>query len=102
MPTSDRSDDRPSPPPRDILTLRVIPMQFTNDIVPAALRPYAGMRPPIADPIQRAEHMAFNLTTECLAPLESPFMRIARNGLMLCPATEAYLYDPAHRFGFID
>jgi hypothetical protein len=76
-------------------------MKMTIDIVPAKLRKYVGMRPPIVDPIQRAEHMAFNLITECLAPIESPFVRISRNGVMLCDATEAYLYDPAKKFGFI-
>lgn len=74
-------------------------MRMTIDIVPPQFRKFVGMRPWIEDPVQRAEHMAFNLITECLAPLTSPFMLIARNGMMLCDATEEYLYDPRHKFG---
>jgi hypothetical protein len=77
-------------------------MKMTIDLVPAHLRLYVGMRPAFESQAQKAEHMAFNLMTECLAMPDSPFVKIARNGVLLNDATEHYLYDPSYRFGFID
>jgi len=75
-------------------------MKMTIDLVPAELRKYAGMRPWLEDPFHRAQHMAFNLITELLAHEDTPFGRIARNGLLLNDETASTLYGGD--FGFID
>ena len=74
-------------------------MQMTIDIVPPEFRKYAGPRPWLGDPLRRAEHMSFNLVTELLADAETPFGRMARNGLLLSTETAEYLNGS---FGFIE
>jgi hypothetical protein len=74
-------------------------MKMTIDLVPPRLRKYAGMRPWLEDPFQRVHHMAFNLITEILAHEDTPFGRIARNGLLLNEETADFIYKGD--FGFI-
>ncbi|MDA0838683.1 MAG: transglutaminase-like domain-containing protein [Planctomycetota bacterium] len=69
------------------------------DPVPAKLKKYVGLRPPVPDQSHRARIMAFTLLTECLAAPNTPFRAMAANGLYLCNETEAYIYD---RHGFIN
>lgn len=68
-------------------------MQMTIDIAPASLHKYVGLRFEIQDQLQRAEHMAFTFANECLSGADTPFGRMSRNGMLLCEATRAFLYD---------
>ena len=75
-------------------------MDLTIDLVPPEIREYAGPRPWLDDPFQRAQHMAFNLITELLSPRHTPFGRMACNGLLLNDGTADYLYGGS--FGLLD
>jgi len=75
-------------------------MNMTLDFVPPEYRRFVGLRPDLSGQWQRADQMSLTLSSVCMAPSDSPHMRVARNTLLLCPQTEAYLYDGD--FGFLE
>ena len=77
----------------------IAPMKPTSYSVPEEFDRFAGLRPWLDDPFDRAEHMSFTLLTELMAHEDTPFGRLARNGLLLNEGTESFLYDG--KFGFI-
>lgn len=57
-----------------------------------------GLRPAWPDAWQKAQHMTFTFTTECLAGDRSPFGRMMRSGVLLCDETRDALYSSRHGF----